>query len=99
MNLIYKAKWIIVVLSAIVWVMTFGVLFVGDSAFVNRMFLISNLILLLAQIANVVRSFLIGKRDIGIVLSVCLAITVALLWVMYLWNWNYAVKSLTIGFE
>lgn len=99
MNLIYKAKWIIVVLSAIVWVMTFGVLFVGDTAFVNRTFLILNLILLLAQIANVVRSFLIGKRDIGIVLSVCLAITVALLWVMYLWNWNYAVKSLTIGFE
>lgn len=99
MNLIYKAKWIIVVLSAIVWVMTFGVLFVGDTAFVNRTFLILNLILLLAQITNVARSFLIGKRDIGIVLSVCLAITVALLWVMYLWNWNYAVKSLTIGFE
>lgn len=99
MNIIYKAKWIIVVLSAIVWVMTFGVLFVGDSAFVNRTFLVLNLILLLAQIMNVIRAFLIGKKDIGIVLSVCLAITVALLWVMYLWNWNYAVKALTIGFE
>ena len=99
MNLIYKAKWIIVVLSAIVWVMTFGVLFAGDTAFVNRTFLILNLILLLAQIANVVSSFLIGKKDIGIVLSVCLAITISLLWATYLWGWNYTVKALTIGFE
>lgn len=99
MNLIYKAKWIIVVLSAIVWVMTFGVLFVGGSASVNRTFLILNLSLLSAQIANVVRAFLIGKKDIGTILSVCLVITIAFLWVTYLWNWNYAVKALTIGFE
>ena len=99
MNLIYRAKWIIVVLSAIVWVMTFGVLFVGGSAFVNRMFLISNLILLLAQITNVARSFLIGKKEIGIVLSICLAITILLLWATYIWGWNYTVKALTIGFE
>lgn len=99
MELIYKAKWIIVVLSAIVWVMTFGVLFVGDTAVVNRTFLVLNLILLLAQIANVVRSFLIGKKDIGIVLSVCLAATISLLWVTYVCSWNYTVKALTIGFE
>lgn len=99
MNLIYRAKWIIVVLSAIVWVMTFGVLFVGGSAFVNRTFLVLNLILLLAQIMNVVMAFLIGKKDIGMVLSVCLAITISLLWVTYIWSWNYTVKALTIGFE
>lgn len=99
MNLIYKAKWIIVVLSAIVWVTTFAVLFVGGSAFVNRTFLILNLILLLAQIANVVRSFLIGKKDISVALSVCLAITISLLWAIYIWSWNYTVKALTIGFE
>lgn len=99
MNFLYKAKWIIMVLSAIVWVMTFGVLFVGGTAFVNRTFLVLNLILLLAQIANVVRSFLIGKKDIGIILSICLAITISLLWATYLWGWNYTVKALTIGFE
>lgn len=99
MNFLYKAKWIIVVLSAIVWVMTFGVLFAGGSAFINRTFLILNLILLLAQIMNVVRAFLIGKKDIGIGLIVCLVITVALLWATYLWGWNYTVKALTIGFE
>lgn len=99
MNIIYKAKWVIVVLSAIVWVMTFGVLFVGDSASVNRTFLVLNLILLLAQIANVVRAFLIGKKDIGIVLSVCLAATISLLWITYICSWNYIVKALTIGFE
>ena len=99
MNFLYKAKWIIMVLSAIVWVMTFGVLFVGVSAFVNRTFLVLNLILLLAQIANVVRSFLIGKKDIGIILSICLAITISLLWATYIWGWNYTVKALTIGFE
>lgn len=87
------------VLSAIVWVMTFGVLFVGGTAFVNRTFLVLNLILLLAQIANVVRSFLIGKKDIGIILSICLAITISLLWATYIWGWNYTVKALTIGFE
>ncbi len=99
MNFLYKAKWIIMVLSAIVWVMTFGVLFVGGTAFVNRTFLVLNLILLLAQIANVVRSFLIGKKDIGIILSICLAITISLLWATYIWGWNYTVKALTIGFE
>lgn len=99
MELIYKAKWIIVVLFAILCVMTFGVLFVGGSAFVNRTFLILNLILLLAQIMNVVRAFLIGKKDIGIILSICLAITISLLWAIYLWNWNYAAKALTVGFE
>ena len=31
MNFLYKAKWIIMVLSAIVWGMTFGVLFAGGS--------------------------------------------------------------------
>lgn len=99
MNFLYKAKWIIVVLSAIVWVMTFGVLFAGGSAFINRTFLILNLILLLAQIMNVVRAFLIGKKDIGIGLIVCLVITVALLWTTYLWGLNYTVKALTVGFE
>lgn len=99
MNLIYRAKWIIVVLSAIVWVMTFGILFVGGSAFINRTFLVLNLILLLAQIANVVRSFLIGKKGIVIILSICLAITISLLWATYIWGWNYTVKALTIGFE
>ena len=97
MNLIYKAKWIIVLLSAIVWVMTFGVLFVGGSGFVNRTFLILNLILLLVQITNVVRAFLIGKKDIGIVHSVGIAITTLLLWATYIWSWNYTVKALTIG--
>ena len=99
MNFLYKAKWIIMVLSAIVWGMTFGVLFARGSAFVNRTFLILNLILLLAQIMNVVRAFLIGKKDIGIILSICLAITISLLWATYLWGWNYTVKALTIGFE
>ncbi len=99
MNLIYRAKWIIVSLSAIVWVMTFGVLFAGGTAFVNRTFLVLNLILLLAQIANVVSAFLIGKKDIGFILSICLAITISLLWAIYLWNWNYAAKALTVGFE
>ena len=99
MNIIYKAKWIIVVLSAIVWGMTFAVLFVGDSAFVNRTFLVLNLILLLAQIMNVVMAFLIGKKDISVALSVCLAITISFLWAIYIWSWNYTVKALTIGFE
>ena len=61
MNFLYKAKWIIMVLSAIVWVMTFGVLFVGGTAFVNRTFLVLNLILLLARIA------MVGYNNIAIV--------------------------------
>lgn len=31
MKLIYKAKWIIVTMSAIVWIIAFAVLFVGDT--------------------------------------------------------------------
>lgn len=86
-------------LSAIVWVMAFGVLFIGGSSLVNRTFLILNLILLMAQISNVVRAFMIGNRDDGIGLSVWLAITILLLWAIYLWSWNYTVKALTVGFE
>ena len=58
-------------LSAIVWVMAFGVLFVGGSTLVNRTFLILNVILLMAQISNVIRAFMIGRKDVGIELSVC----------------------------
>ena len=99
MKLIYKAKWPIVILFAITFVATFAVLFVGETAVVNRCLLVANVLLIMAQLANVVYAFRNRHKDIGIALLVCLLIGIGLMWVIYIWSWNYTVKALTIGFE
>lgn len=99
MKLIYKAKWPIVILFAITFVASFAVLFVGETAVVNRCLLVANVLLIMAQLANVVYAFRNSHKDIGIALLVCLLIGIGLMWVIYIWSWNYTVKALTIGFE
>lgn len=99
MKLIYKAKWPIVILFAITFVASFAVLFVGETAVVNRCLLMANILLIMAQLANVVYAFRNRHKDIGIALLVCLLISIGLMWVLYIWSWNYTVKALTIGFE
>ena len=99
MKLIYKAKWPIVILFAITFVASFAVLFVGETAVVNRCLLVANVLLIMAQLANVVYAFRNRHKDIGIALLVCLLIGIGLMWVLYIWSWNYTVKALTIGFE
>lgn len=99
MKLIYKAKWLIVILFAITFVASFAVLFVGETAVVNRCLLVANVLLIMAQLANVVYAFRNRHKDIGIALLVCLLIGIGLMWVLYIWSWNYTVKALTIGFE
>ena len=99
MKLIYKAKWPIVILFAITFVASFAVLFVGETAVVNRCLLVANVLLIMAQLANVVYAFRNRHKDIGIALLVCLLIGIGLMWVIYIWSWNYTVKAMTIGFE
>lgn len=99
MKLIYKAKWVIVILSAIVFPASFAVLFFGGAADVNRCFLTANVLLIIAQSANVVYAFRNRHKDVGITLLVCLLIGIGLMWAIYIWSWNYTVKALTIGFE
>lgn len=99
MKLIYKAKWPIVILFAITFVASFAVLFVGETAVVNRCLLVANVLLIMAQLANVVYAFRNRHKDIGIALLVCLLIGIGLMWVIYIWSWNHTVKALTIGFE
>lgn len=99
MKLIYKAKWPIVILFAITFVASFAVLFVGGTAVVNRCLFVANVLLMMAQLANVVYAFRNRHKDIGIALLVCLLIGIGLMWVIYIWSWNYTVKALTIGFE
>lgn len=99
MKLIYKAKWPIVILFAITFVASFAVLFVGETAVVNRSLLVANVLLIMAQLANVVYAFRNRHKDIGIALLVCLLIGIGLMWVIYIWSWNYTVKAMTIGFE
>lgn len=99
MKLIYKVKWPIVILFAITFVASFAVLFVGETAVVNRCLLVANVLLIMAQLANVVYAFRNRHKDIGIALLVCLLIGIGLMWVIYIWSWNYTVKALTIGFE
>lgn len=99
MKLIYKAKWEIVILFAITFVASFAALFVGETAMVNRCLLVANALLIMAQLVNVLYAFRNRHKDIGIALLACLIIGIGLMWVMYIWSWNYTVKAVTIGFE
>lgn len=98
MKRIYKAKWVIVILFAITFWASFAVLFAGGAANVNRCLLAVNLLLIIAQSANLVHAFRNRHKDVGIVLSVCLLISIGLMWAIYIGSWNYTVKALTIGF-
>lgn len=99
MKLIYKAKWVIVVLFAITFAVSFAVLFAGSAADVNRWLLATNLFLIIVQSANVIYAFRNRHRDVGIALLVCLLIGIGLMWAIYIWSWNYTVKALTLGSE
>lgn len=99
MKLIYKAKWLFVVLFAITFAASFAVLFVGSTADVNRWLLATNLFLILVQSANVIYAFRNRHKDAGIALLVCLLIGIGLMWAIYIWSWNYTVKALTLGLE
>ena len=99
MKLIYRAKWAIIILSVIVFAASFAVLFVGGTADVNRWLLVANLLLIIAQSANVVYAFRNRHKDVGITLLVYLVIGIGLMWAIYIWSWNYTVKALTIGLE
>lgn len=57
MKLVYKVKWAIVILFAITFAASFAVLFAGGTADVNRWLLVANLLLIIAQSANVIYAF------------------------------------------
>ena len=60
--------------------------FVGETAVVNRCLLVANVLLIMAQLANVVYAFRNRHKDIGIALLVCLLIGIGLMWVIYIWS-------------
>lgn len=99
MKLIYKAKWMFIIMFAIVWASSFAVLVVGDTADVNRCLLAANVLLIMIQSANVIYAFRNKRKDVAVALFVCILISLALLCATYIWSWNYTVKALTIGFE
>lgn len=99
MKLIYRAKWIIIVLFAIMFFFSFAVLFAGGTTKINWCLLVANILLIFAQTANVVSAFMNKHRETGIALLVFLLLSIVLMWVIYIWSWNYTVKALTIGFE
>ena len=99
MKLIYKAKWVIVVLFAITFAASFAVLFVDGTADVNRWLLAANLLLIIAQAANVIYAFRNRHKDVGVALLVCLLIGIGLMWALYIWSCSHTVKALTVGFE
>lgn len=99
MKHLYKIKWLIIVISGIMWLISFGILFAGGTAMQNRIALAINLVLIVFQIMNCYRAFVINQKDTAIALIVCLLIILMLMWTIYIWSWNYTVKALTIGFE
>ncbi len=99
MKLIYRAKWIIVVLFAIMFFFSFAVLFAGGTVKINWSLLVANILLIFAQAANVVFAFRNKYKEVGATLSVILFINIGLMWFVYVMGWNYTVKALTIGFE
>lgn len=99
MKQLYKIKWFIIALSEIMWVVSFGILFAGGTAMQNRIALAINLVLIVFQIMNCYRAFVINQKGIAIALIVCLLFILMLMWITYIWSWNYTVKALSIGFE
>ena len=89
MKQLYKIKWLIIALTGIMWVVSFGILFA----------LAINLVLIVLQIINCYRAFVDNQKDTAIVLTVCLLFMLMLMWVTYIFSWSYTVKALTIGFE
>lgn len=98
MKLLYKAKWLIVILFVITLLFSFCILFVGGTAEANRCMLMANTILIIAQPVNVFLAFRNKQKDIGIALLVCFIVNITLMWAIYIWSWNYTVKALTVGF-
>ena len=78
MKLIYKAKWATVILFAITFVASFAVLFVGGTADVNRYLLVADILLIIAQSANVIYALRNNRNDVAITLLVCLLVSLAL---------------------
>ena len=99
MKLIYRAKWIIVVLFAITFFFSFAVLFAGGTVKINWCLLVANILLIFAQTANVVYAFRNKYKEVGPALLVILFINIALMWFVYVMGRNYTVKALTVGFE
>lgn len=65
----------------------------------NRIVLAIKIVLIILQMLNVYRAFVINQKDTAIALIVCLLITLILMRATYAWIWNYTVKALTIRFE
>ena len=99
MKLIYRAKWIIVVLFAITFFFSFAVLFAGGTVKINWSLLVANILLIFLQTANVVFAFRNKYKEVGTALLVFLFINIALMWFLYITSWNYTVKALTVAFE
>ncbi len=99
MKQLYNNKWLIIVLSGIMWMASFAILFIGGTAIQNRIVLAINIVLIVLQILNVYRAFVVNQKDAAIVLGVCLLIILMLMWATYMWGWSYTVKALTIGFQ
>lgn len=99
MKQIYKAKWVVLILFGFTSFFTFGTLFAGASANINRFLLLINMLFIIMQLANVVFAFRNRNKSVGVALLLCLIISIGWMWMMYLLGWNYTVKALTIGFE
>lgn len=74
MKLIFRAKWIIVVLFAITFFFSFAVLFAGGSTKINWCLLVANILLIFLQTENVVFAFRSKYKEIGAALLVILFI-------------------------
>ena len=72
MKHLYKIKWLIIVISGIMWVISFGILFAGGTAMQNRIALAINIVLIVLQILNVYRAFVVNQKGTAIALIVCL---------------------------
>jgi ABC-type multidrug transport system permease subunit len=58
-----------------------------------------NVLLIIAQSANMVYAIRNRYKGVGVVLLGCLIISIAFILAIYIWSWNYTVKALTVGFE
>ena len=78
MRLIYRAKWVIVVLFTITLFFSFAVLFAGGTTKINWSLLFANILLIFLQTLNVIFAFRTKCKEAGTALLVILFINLGL---------------------
>lgn len=98
MKIIYMVRYIIIALFGFTAFVSFGALFAGGvSPEFHRWFLAANLLLVIAQGANLVYAYRHKFTNEAIALAVFFCASLGYMFVSYILDYSYAMRALTVG--